>query len=54
MEIAIDQTAGYMRRAGVEYPVGGLLVMRLWEETTEGSLREHDLRADPIRLPPRK
>ena len=54
MEMEIDRTGGYIQRAGVEYPVGGLLVMRVWEETADGSLREHDLHAAPIRLLPRK
>jgi hypothetical protein len=52
MELEVDRTRGFVRRAGVEYPAGGLLVKRVWEETADGSLREHDLRAAPIRLPP--
>jgi hypothetical protein len=52
MEIEVDGSAGHVCRAGVEYPAAGLLVTRLWGEAEDGSLREHDLRAAPIRVPP--
>ncbi len=52
MEMDVDRTERYIRRGGIEYPAGGLLVTRVWEETADGSLREHDLRSAPIRLPP--
>ncbi len=53
MELDVDRSEGLVRRAGVEYPASGLLVTRVWEETADGSLREHDFRAAPVRLRPR-
>jgi hypothetical protein len=54
LELAFDPAAGYESRAGVEFPAGGLRVLRLWEDgDTPGSLREHDLRRDSVVLPVR-
>jgi len=53
LQVEVAPERGFVCRAGVEYPAAGLLVTRLWEETEDGSLRERDLRGEPIRLPPR-
>ena len=45
---------GYVSRAGHEYPADDLRVVRVWTMTNETeSLRESDLRDNPIQLPPR-
>ncbi len=46
-----DATEGYGHRAGVEYLVRGLRVMRVWEETDNG-LVERSLQDDLVILPP--
>jgi hypothetical protein len=52
LELAYDPAAGYDTRAGVEFPAGGLRVVRVWTEgEAPGSLREHDLRGEGIVLP---
>jgi hypothetical protein len=50
--VQMEPTAELVCRGGVEYPAGGMLVTRTWEETSDGSLREHGFHAAPIRLPP--
>jgi hypothetical protein len=52
LEVEVSGGEGYESRAGQEYPAGGLLVVRRWRPVP-GGLEEADLRADPIRLPPR-
>jgi hypothetical protein len=53
LELDFDPGPGYASRGGVEFPLGPLRVLRAWEETDPAApLREHDLRADPILLPP--
>ncbi len=43
----------FAQRAGLEYPAGGLLAVRVWEEgSAAGELRLHDLTAAPVALPP--
>jgi hypothetical protein len=45
---------GFTQRAGREYPSGGLLAMRVWEEgPASGELHLHDLTEAPVVLPPR-
>jgi hypothetical protein len=48
LELALAQ-GGYTNRGGVEYPAGGLLAVRVWEEGGAG-LVEHDVRQGPILL----
>jgi hypothetical protein len=52
VELEVPAAEGYASRAGLEYPAGGLLAVRLWK--VAGSERkETDLRPAPVRLPPR-
>lgn len=51
LELAIAP-GGYTSRGGVEYPAGGMDVLRVWAQE-EGTLREVDLRGGAVRLPPR-
>jgi hypothetical protein len=51
LELALAP-GGYTSRGGVEYPAGGLLVVRAWTEEPGGPA-EHDLRAAPVRLAPK-
>jgi hypothetical protein len=45
---------GFAHRAGREYPAGGLLAVRVWEEApAAGEPRLHDLTAAPVVLAPR-
>jgi hypothetical protein len=54
LELLIPADGGYAHRAGLEYPAGGLLAVRVWEEApVPGEPRLHDLRAAPIVLQPR-
>lgn len=54
LELEVDTSQGYAIRAGVEYPVAGLRVLRAWEETDEpGQLREHDLQTKGVVIRPR-
>jgi hypothetical protein len=48
LELEVARQEGYDNRAGQEYPVGGLLVRWIKDETG----REHNLNGDPIRLLP--
>jgi hypothetical protein len=51
LELAYDPAAGYETRAGIEFPAGGLHVVRVSTEgETPGSFREHDLRDEGIVL----
>jgi hypothetical protein len=48
VELEVATEKGFESRAGQEYPIGGLRVLRVWELETI-----HDLRSRPIILPPR-
>jgi hypothetical protein len=53
VEVEIGAENGFASRAGQEYPVDGLRVLRVWEATPDdATLQMHDLRHEPIRLPP--
>jgi hypothetical protein len=55
LELEFDRQGGYGSRGGIEYPLGPLRVVRVWEETPDhGPLREHDLSDESILLPPRE
>jgi hypothetical protein len=52
LELEVPSGEGFVRRAGQEYPAGGLLAVRVWQEgATEWE--SIDLRADPVRIPAR-
>jgi len=54
LELEVVTQEGYASRAGQEYPVGGLRVMRVWEAVAgSDALQAHDLGAEPIRVSPR-
>jgi hypothetical protein len=53
LELRVRAQQGYVRRAGREYPAGGLEAVRVWEEVEPGAPRLADLRAAPVVLPPR-
>ncbi len=47
MELQVDPSLGYARRAGQEYPAAGLRLLRLWEPGPAGlELVEQDLRGE--------
>jgi hypothetical protein len=48
VEMIVNTDQGYATRAGREYAVGGLSVVRIWEEGAEGTLQERELTAAPI------
>jgi hypothetical protein len=53
LELAIKGAHGYDSRGGVEFPVDGLSVLRVWEDTDDPARpREHDLRAEPVAVRP--
>jgi len=53
LELAIPLAGGYVNRGGVEFPAVGLAVVRCWESVNPlAPLREHDLRAEPVLVPP--
>jgi hypothetical protein len=53
LEMGWNRAQGYEVRGGMEYPRGGLQVLRLWEAVAEGeSLREQDLAGAAITLGP--
>jgi hypothetical protein len=47
LEVEVATEGGYASRAGQEYPVNGLRVVRAWE-----TLQAHDLRNEPISIRP--
>jgi hypothetical protein len=51
VELAVGDAGRTRRRAGVEFPVQGLRVLRLWEEAG-GSLQEADLTGEGVWLRP--
>jgi hypothetical protein len=53
MELEVDARSGYQRRAGYEYPVAGLRVLRIWEDVEYGPLVERDVREGMIAVPVR-
>jgi hypothetical protein len=54
VELAVAAEKGFEMRAGQEYPLGGLRVLRLWQAATDGDvLHLHDLRNEAVSLPPR-
>ena len=54
LELVIPGDTGYEHRAGQEYPAGGLLAARVWEEApASGELYLHELKAAPVVLRPR-
>ncbi len=54
VELDFDPGLGYACRGGIEYPLSPLRILRVWEETGDGgALRECDLSAEPILLPPK-
>ncbi len=52
VELEVPAGEGYESRAGLEYPAGGVLAVRVWRPAG-GGMEEIDLRAAPVRLPPR-
>ena len=54
VELEVVADNGFENRAGQEYPLGGLRVVRVWETTTDrDDVPIHDLSARPTTLPPR-
>jgi hypothetical protein len=54
LELQVDPSRGYRSRAGQEYPVVGLRVLRAWEGESAGSnLRAHTVEQNAIALSPR-
>jgi hypothetical protein len=55
VEMRVDVSGGYARRAGVEWPRAGLHVIRVWEDTDDPAvLRQHDLgETSSVRVAPR-
>jgi hypothetical protein len=51
LDLRVRAEDGFVRRAGREYPAGGLTAVCVWEETA-GDLRMHNLRAAPAVLAP--
>jgi hypothetical protein len=51
LELAPVVEGGFVRRAGQEWPAGGLRVLRVWEEES-GEWRARDVRAEGVVLPP--
>jgi hypothetical protein len=53
MELSVEAADGYISRAGVEHPVGGLRVRRVWEPGAQPEeWREHDLDEETLVLRP--
>jgi hypothetical protein len=53
LELLISPEGGYEHRAGQEYPAGGLLAVRVWEEAPDSDeLLLREMRAAPVVLPP--
>jgi hypothetical protein len=51
LELEVSAGGGYGSRAGQEYPVDGLRVVRVWETIADGeALQAHDLRDESVRL----
>jgi hypothetical protein len=53
LELLLSPDGGHAHRAGLEYPAGGLLALRVWEKEPSGAWRLIDLTAAPVLLPPR-
>jgi hypothetical protein len=54
MELQVDPSLGYERRAGQEYPAAGLRVLRIWQAAADdGTCVEHDLRGEALVVRPR-
>jgi hypothetical protein len=54
LELRVPAEGGFASRAGQEYPAGGLLAVRVWEEVSGADeLRLIELLAAPVVLPPR-
>ncbi len=54
LELEVAAEKGFESRAGQEYPVCGLRVLRMWEATADSEeLQVHDLCDEPLRLSPR-
>jgi hypothetical protein len=49
LELEVDCAQSFAKRAGWEYPVGGLRAIRTWEPVAQGRLQEHHLGGIPIR-----
>jgi hypothetical protein len=55
LELNFNPELGCESRAGIEYPVSPLRVLRIWEETDDREqLLERDLSAEVVYLPPRR
>jgi hypothetical protein len=48
LELEVDTRLGYQRRAGREYPVAGLKVLRIWQGIESGSLSERDMSQETV------
>jgi hypothetical protein len=53
VQLGMEAGAGYGSRGGVEYPLGGLRVLRVWQPAAEG-LVERDVSAEGLILGPRR
>jgi hypothetical protein len=53
LELEANLSAGFDIRRGIEFPVNGLGIVRLWRENTKGELMEHAWTADAPIVPVR-
>lgn len=51
-EVEVVAERGFVPRAGQEYPLGGLRIVRVWQTTDGAAWQMHDLREQALSLPP--